>query len=48
MTLRFWTSVGLALSMIVSAHAEDVPQRGGTLTYGIIGDPDTYDCHRTA
>ncbi len=28
-----------------AAAAQDAPRRGGTLTYAVIGDPPTIDCH---
>ncbi len=29
------------------AIAADVPQRGGTLVFGVAGEPNTFDCHAT-
>jgi len=39
-------TLGLAaLLAAATAHAADAPQRGGTLTYSVTGDADTFDCH---
>ena len=41
------TSFGPLALLATSAplHALDTPRRGGTLTYAVIGDPPTIDCH---
>jgi peptide/nickel transport system substrate-binding protein len=42
-----WSAAVVLLGWCALAQAEDMPHRGGTLVYGVVGDPDTYDCHRT-
>ena len=33
------------LAFAPAAFAADTPQRGGTLDYGVVAEPPTYDCH---
>ncbi|MBI3503510.1 MAG: ABC transporter substrate-binding protein [Proteobacteria bacterium] len=40
----------MALQLLAAgmpALAADLPQRGGILTFGVAGEPNTYDCHAT-
>jgi peptide/nickel transport system substrate-binding protein len=34
-----------ALVCAASAQAQETPKRGGTLTFAVEGEPNTYDCH---
>ena len=47
MNFRIWAMGLVMVGAIGSAQAQDAPHRGGTLVYGVVGDPDTFDCHRT-
>ncbi len=41
-------AVVLLLASCADAWAADIaPQRGGVLTFGVAGEPNTYDCHAT-
>src|SRR5882724_3431236 len=37
--------VTLFTALAAPAVAADTPQRGGTLDYGVVAEPPTYDCH---
>jgi peptide/nickel transport system substrate-binding protein len=41
---QFFSVVVLAGGLAAAATAEE-PRKGGTLVYGVIGDPPTIDCH---
>jgi peptide/nickel transport system substrate-binding protein len=40
-------ALALAIALAGPARAQ-TPQRGGTLVFSAIGEPDTYDCHASA
>jgi peptide/nickel transport system substrate-binding protein len=37
--------IALHVALAAPAFAADTPQRGGTLDYGVVAEPPTYDCH---
>jgi len=39
--------LALAGTAAAQAPAAETPQRGGTLTFGVAGEPNTFDCHAT-
>lgn len=50
MALSHSVALGTVLSLVLAALSLDIveaqqPKRGGTLTYAVLGDPPTTDCH---
>src|SRR4051794_1115125 len=49
MTMKKVITTALVAAVTVAAmsaaSAQETPRRGGTLTYGVAGDPHTMDCH---
>lgn len=46
--LRKTAALAAMMLLAVAAQAQETPRRGGNFTLGVyVGDPDTYDCHRT-
>jgi peptide/nickel transport system substrate-binding protein len=45
MFLRMFAVLSVFLGATANAVAQDAPQPGGTLTFGVIGEPQNYDCH---
>jgi peptide/nickel transport system substrate-binding protein len=41
---RWWIAAAAVLAASAPALAEE-PQRGGTLTFAVVGEPNTHDCH---
>jgi len=42
---RLLSAAALVAGFTLAADAADAPRKGGTLVYGVLGDPPTTDCH---
>jgi peptide/nickel transport system substrate-binding protein len=42
---KFARAIFATLFLAGTASAQEAPQRGGTLTFSVTGEPETYDCH---